>query len=270
MRPAALRLKLDSARRPMSNCFVIQPFDEGRFDKRFEDILSPAIIEAGLTPYRVDRDPKVTIPIEEIESGIRSSAVCLADITLDNPNVWFELGFAIAANKSVVLVCAEERTTRFPFDVQHRSIIRYSSESPRDFDSLRKKIVNRLKALLQKGESLSQVSAHSPLAAVEGLSQQELITLAAIAENLDTPNDHVSAYLVRKDVEASGFTKMAAVVGLKSLIEKKLVTFETFPDPMDGDEYTAYLLTESGWQWILRNQEKFQIRKPKNDEEIPF
>src|SRR5688572_3287132 len=77
---------------PMSSCFVIQPFDAGRFDKRFEDVFSPAITESGLTPYRVDRDPSVSIPIDEIESGIRSCAVCLADVTLDNPNVWFELG----------------------------------------------------------------------------------------------------------------------------------------------------------------------------------
>ena len=244
----------------MSNCFVIQPFDDGRFDKRFEDIFSPAIVEAGLTPYRVDRDPKVTIPIEEIEAGIRNSVLCLADITLDNPNVWFELGYAIAAAKPVVLVCADERTSRFPFDVQHRSIIKYSSESPRDFDALKKKLVMRIKAVLQKEDSLSKVSASSALAAVEGLTQHELITLAAIAENLDTPDDNVSAYIVRRDVEAAGFTKMAAVVGLKRLIQKEMVTFDTFPDPMDGEPYTAYQLTEAGWQWIITNEERFQIR----------
>src|SRR5688500_4903361 len=101
----------------MSNCFIIQPFDGGRFDKRFQDVFEPAVAESGLTPYRVDKDPNVTIPIEDIESNIRSAVVCLADITLDNPNVWFELGFAIASNKPVVLVCGDERTSRFPFDV---------------------------------------------------------------------------------------------------------------------------------------------------------
>jgi len=253
----------------MSTCFVIQPFDDGRFDKRFEDIFSPAITDAGLTPYRVDRDPKVTIPIEEIESGIRISSICLADITLDNPNVWFELGYAIAAKKSVVLVCADERTSRFPFDVQHRSIIRYSSESPRDFDELRKKVVIRLKAVLQKEESLTQVSAASSLASVEGLSQQELITLAAIAENLYTPDDNVAAGIIRKDVEAAGFTKMTATLGMKCLIQKELVTFGTFPD-YDGEAYTGYQLTETGWNWIIKNQDKFQIRKPKETGEDLF
>ena len=88
----------------MGICFVIQPFDAGPFDKRYEDVFVPAIEDAGLEPYRVDRDPAATIPIQDIEEGIRRADSCLADISLSNPNVWFELGFAIAAGKPVVLV----------------------------------------------------------------------------------------------------------------------------------------------------------------------
>ena len=54
----------------MFTCFVIQPFDGSTFDKRYRDIFAPAIVDAGLEPYRVDLDPKVSIPIQEIENGI--------------------------------------------------------------------------------------------------------------------------------------------------------------------------------------------------------
>src|SRR5262245_43027403 len=138
----------------MEKCFVIQPFDGGVFDKRYEDVFAPAISEAGLDAYRVDQDPNVAVPIEDIENGIREARVCLADITLDNPNVWFELGFAFSAGKNVVLVCSSERTTKFPFDVQHRSIIRYTSESPRDFETLKKSITTKIKAFMHREESL--------------------------------------------------------------------------------------------------------------------
>src|ERR1022692_861504 len=107
----------------MDRCFVIQPFDKGRYDKRYEDVFVPAIKDAGLEPYRVDRDLGVSIPIAEIQSGIESSQACLAEISTDNPNVWFELGYAIASQREVVMVCSEERTAHFPFDVQHRAII---------------------------------------------------------------------------------------------------------------------------------------------------
>jgi hypothetical protein len=71
----------------MARCFVVQPFDKGPFDKRYDDVLAPAIEAAGVKPYRVDRDPSVLIPIETIEEYIRESEYCLADISLDNPNV---------------------------------------------------------------------------------------------------------------------------------------------------------------------------------------
>jgi hypothetical protein len=121
----------------MPTCFVMQPFDDGPFDRRYTDVIDPAIRAAGLEPYRVDKDPTVSIPIQDIEQGIRDSALCLADITLDNPNVWFELGFAIATGKEVVLICSNDRTTRFPFDVQHRTIIKYTTASTSDFEKLK-------------------------------------------------------------------------------------------------------------------------------------
>ena len=66
----------------MPSCFVMQPFDGAEFDKRYEEIYKPAIEEAGFEPYRVDRDPRATIPIENIESGIRDFVVCFADISI--------------------------------------------------------------------------------------------------------------------------------------------------------------------------------------------
>ena len=87
----------------MPTCFVIQPFDGGPFDKRYDDVIVPAISAADLEAYRVDRDPSVLIPMEEVEKRIREADACLADISEPNPNVWFELGFAIAARKPVIL-----------------------------------------------------------------------------------------------------------------------------------------------------------------------
>ena len=81
----------------------------------------------------------MSIPIDDIESGIRNLKYALAEITTDNPNVWFELGFAMAVPKEVVLVCSDERKSKFPFDGQHRNIITYKTESPQDFTQLGRK-----------------------------------------------------------------------------------------------------------------------------------
>ena len=86
----------------MATCFVIQPFDNGKFDKRFQDVYKPSIEAAGLEAYRVDRDPAVSVPIESIEQGIRQASVCLADITADNPNERTSTGKALGPRGGVV------------------------------------------------------------------------------------------------------------------------------------------------------------------------
>ena|ERR1044072_426522 len=175
----------------MSRCFVIQPFDKAKFDKRFDAIFKPAIIEAGLEPYRVDKDQSVEIPIQAIEAGIRESDICLADITTDNPNVWYELGYSVANGKDVVMVCSTERATKFPFDVQHRRIITYSPESPQDFDDLKRDIVSSLEALMKKKRELQTVSSLSPLKDTEGLTSHKAVTLVSVMERAKTPNTWV-------------------------------------------------------------------------------
>lgn len=256
----------------MEHCFVMQPFDGGVFDKRYEDIFAPAITDASLAPYRVDQDPRVTVPIEDIERGIRDARVCLADITLDNPNVWFELGFALSAGKNVVLVCSTERATKFPFDIQHRSIIRYSSESPRDFEALKKSITIKIKAFMHREESLPKVSELARLTKVDGLDQHEIVAMAALAENLDHPEDYATSYQIKRDMERSGFTKVATTLAIKSLVKKELISYEKRTDEV-GDLYTAYNFTDRGWTWILENQDRFLLTRPSEkpaDDDIPF
>jgi hypothetical protein len=260
----------------MPTCFVIQPFDKGKFDKRYDDVFKPAIEAAGLDPYRVDRDPAVSIPIDEIESGISSAAICLADITTDNPNVWFELGYAIAARKDVILVCSEERKTKFPFDVQHRTVTKYSTDSSSDFDKLRSTIESRIKATLSRREKLGQVAEIQSTATVEGLDQHQIAVLVSVAEQVEDPDGGISAYVVRSSMESAGFTNIATTLGLKALLLKGMLS--SFQDSdYNGNEFTAYRVTDSGMQWLFDNKEKLTLTRegrpnygPPPSDDIPF
>lgn len=258
----------------MEKCFVMQPFDGGVFDKRYEDIFSLAIQDAGLEPYRVDQDPKVSIPIQDIESGISDSRMCFAEITRDNPNVWFELGFAIAKGKDVVIVCSTERTTKFPFDIQHRSVITYEVSSSSDFDKLKSQITAKIKAYLQKEETLPKLSELLATSSnVDGLEQHEIVCLAAMAENMDHPESGISPYQIKNDMEKSGFTKIAATLAIKGLLEKTLISQGEVQE-WNSEPYLGYKFTKSGWAWVLKNQEKFLLKKVEKanpfDEDIPF
>ncbi|CAN5179222.1 hypothetical protein BH10PSE8_BH10PSE8_16510 [soil metagenome] len=250
-------LKLGAGR--MSRCFVIQPFDGADFDNRYDDVIAPAIKAAGLDPYRVDRDPSSEIPIDEIADGIRNSVICVADITLDNPNVWFELGYAISANKQVVLICGDARQTKFPFDVQHRTIIKYKTSSKRDFENLEKSISDKLAALMQKAAFFDNISNESPIKPTKGLKQHEIVAIAVICDNIDTPDGSASIYAIQKDMESALFTKLATTIALKTLQDRRLI--EQITEVNHREEWPAFRLTPDGWNWALENQHQFVLKR---------
>jgi hypothetical protein len=246
----------------------MQPFDNDVFDRRYEDVIKPAIEGAGLEAYRVDQDPTVSIPIKNIEKGIRDSAICLCEITEDNPNVWFELGYAIACRKEVVLIRSEERTSKFPFDVQHRTIITYKTGSRRNLDKLQDDITTKVKAYLEKAEKLTTVSEISKVSKFEGLTQHEVVCIAVIAQNMDHPKGHTTPDQINQDMEQNGRTKLASIVSIRGLLLKSLIEegqFYSMPDDYRDEDYgyLGYSLTESGWEWIMSNQDKFILQKPK-------
>jgi len=245
----------------MKRCFVMQPFDGGTFDKRYEDVYAPAIQDADLEPYRVDRDPSVSIPIDDIESGIRNSEICLADITKDNPNVWFELGFAIAVPREVVLVCSDERNTRFPFDVQHRNILRYKTESKSDFDKLRSEIAERIRGVLEKERTIGRISNLPPVADTEGLSQNELVALATVMQKRRSPEAGVSEHDRIKNylTIVAGFNDLGVSLALQGIIDKGMVTTAIETSRYLGDR-VVYSMTEKGVQCLMRNEDKLVLK----------
>lgn len=186
----------------MPTCFVIQPFGD-KFDKIYADSYKPALERAGLTPYRVDEDPTTEGIVDSIEEGIRKATICLADITTDNPNVWYELGYAFAVHRPVVMVCSKERGGKLPFDIQHRTVIEYAPHSGRDFDELRSKITARAKALVEKTVAGQTPDAQQD-APIDLPRQVEIKVLAAVVAETTTPGTPVRAWAVRDRAKMGG------------------------------------------------------------------
>lgn len=258
----------------MPTCFVIQPFDSGKFDKRFQDTYKPAIEAAGLEAYRVDQDPGVQIPIESIEKGIRQAAVCLADITENNPNVWYELGFAYAAGKPVVMVCSEERAgNKYPFDIQHRSIIPYQADAPSDFDKLRASLTAKIAAIVKQDAILEKIAEESPVNPVHGLSSPEILVLAVIAGEAYLPDQATSVNIARRAAERAGITNMGFNLAVRRLLRKNFIQEQDLYDEMSSEAYAGLAVAELGWDWIDTNESQFAItrlEKAESEDQIPF
>lgn len=239
-------------------CFVIQPFDGGKFDKRYDDVYKPAIIAAGLKPYRVDGDDLATIPIETIEEKIKASTICVADITLDNPNVWYEVGYAIASNKVVILICSDERTGSYPFDIRQRSVLNYKTESQSDFEELQAKLITKIKKLKPTNSIVTITPISGDINDFEGLSYQELSFIAAVLAVQETPNEYVSTWGVKEQMKRGGLNEVAFNISIRKLMSKKFIELSLEHD-YNGNEYNGLIITELGNDWILKNEEKFSF-----------
>lgn len=254
-------------------CFIVQKFDGGRYDNLYEQVFKPVIESAGFEPYRVDQDPAASILIESIEKHISDSDACFVEISEDTPNVWFELGYAIAREKPLCLVCSSVRS-KFPFDIQHRQIIQYSAQAlPSDFATLRKRIEDQLCSLLNQEIALQEnanvAKALSKAPDMNGLKAHEMLALSIIFEGRVTSS--LSNWMISRDMERAGYTTIATALAITGLERKGYMKSENSQDE-NGDRFVEYVVTQSGEEWLLLNQDRFKLRVNPEilDEDIPF
>ena len=257
----------------MPRCFVIQPFSP-KFDKRYDEDYKPALEAAGLEAYRVDQDPRTERLIDSIEEEIHKATICLADITTDNPNVWYELGYAFAVGRSVIMVCSNERDGKYPFDIQHRTVINYASDSRSDFDKLRDEISTRAKALVKKNEARQVIEAQ-PVAPTSSLKEAEILVLGLAAGETAVPGQWVNAWSLRECAKNAGLSRIVISVAIRGLQQKGFVEFNRVQDEGSGEMYDGVTVTDAAWTWLYRNDSLFTGRKkedavPLTKDDIPF
>jgi hypothetical protein len=97
-----------------SSVFVVMAF-RAELDDTFRTI--QAVCKAhGLACARTDKDPTTTRIYQRIVGGIRRAALVVADVTIQTPNVYYELGYAEALDRPVVVIARQG--TELPFDTR--------------------------------------------------------------------------------------------------------------------------------------------------------
>src|SRR5271165_1894485 len=92
-------------------CFVPMPFGrkftasgcEVDFDAIYEDVLKPAITEAGLEAVRADMGMTGGVMYAPVLSRLLASGFCIFDLTTANPSIFYELGIRHAARPSTTI-----------------------------------------------------------------------------------------------------------------------------------------------------------------------
>lgn len=110
-----------------NRCFVAYPFQDP-FDRYFRDLYFPAIENAGLQAITARDIFAAGDVIRQIAAAIRDSIVVLADLSLPNANVYYEVGLAHAWGKPVVLTTQAAESV--PFDLRGGRLHIYDKDDP--------------------------------------------------------------------------------------------------------------------------------------------
>lgn len=95
--------------------FVVMQFSE-QFNALYDDVIRPTCEKFGYEVVRADDIYKSGLIIEDIVRSIDESSFVIADITPDNPNVFYEVGYAHGIKKTTILL-SDRRRDKLPFDV---------------------------------------------------------------------------------------------------------------------------------------------------------
>lgn len=128
------------------SCFIIMPFDD-EFRKVYDECIQPLIEKKlGMRCVRIDEWPssKMTV-IDNIKANIQQCLFAIADLSMDKPNVYYEIGLAHAIGKDVVFIKNKELgELKLPFDISPWHVFVYDKVAS-DYGKIFNKIVRMIR-----------------------------------------------------------------------------------------------------------------------------
>lgn len=139
--------KLKSVNQEKDQGFVAMWFADD-MQEIYDKAISPAIENAGYTPFRVDQGEHNGKIDDEIISQIRKSRFVLADFTGHRGGVYYEAGFAHGSGLDVIFTCRDDEMDKLHFDIRQYNCILWSKD---DLPSFQDKITKRIEAVMGEG-----------------------------------------------------------------------------------------------------------------------
>jgi tetratricopeptide (TPR) repeat protein len=109
------------------HAFVVMPYgikEEIDFNRIYSDLIKPALEAAGFEVFRADEEMRAGDIRTDMFQELLLADLVVADLSIDNPNVWYELGVrhALRARGIIGIRC---RRDYMPFDVHTDRSLRY-------------------------------------------------------------------------------------------------------------------------------------------------
>lgn len=146
-------------------CFILMPFGKKKdensneidFDKIYDDFIKPAILNAGLEPIRADEEQIGGIIHKPMYERLMLCEYAVADLSISNANVFYELGIRHAIRPHFTVSLFEEKS-QLPFDISFLHSLPYD----RELKNL-EKLKTQLTQKLLKAKEQKEKDTDSPL-----------------------------------------------------------------------------------------------------------
>ncbi len=138
-----------SSTQPKPFVFVLMPFDSS-FDDIYKFGIKGAADQVGAYAERVDEQMYSGGILDRIFNQISKADAIIADMTGRNPNVFYEVGYAHALGKVVLLLT--QNADDIPFDLKHRPHTVYEGK----IEALRTALVTRLQWAIAESHKQQQ------------------------------------------------------------------------------------------------------------------
>lgn len=126
--------------------FVAMPFNDCHADKIYNVYIKNACLNANIKILRVDEDPSNNNIMHKIFSMIRNAHFIVFITTNNNPNVFYEAGYAFALQKEIIM-CAPNLGD-LPFDVRNNVCLAYENRESQFLNEFESTLFNLRKSLM--------------------------------------------------------------------------------------------------------------------------
>jgi hypothetical protein len=157
----------------MSRAFIIMPIGNPELDRVAASAVVPALVACGLDPKRVDKHNAGGLLKAEIIGFIEDAEIIIADVTLERPNCYLEIGYAMGVDKfkNLILTVREDHFTdsknhkkggpKIHFDLAGYDILAWHPDEIDEFRAELEKRIRRRLAITTPPSIPANASAHS-------------------------------------------------------------------------------------------------------------
>jgi hypothetical protein len=255
--------------RNKKQCIVLLP-SSPYFDRLFDEVLEPAILDTGLAPSRIHRSSLSPTPVNVFVDEIEQAEALFADVSENIAEFWLAVGCAVALGKPLCLI-SSRMDSSLQLGIQYLPLIPYPADAlPSDFGQLQQNISSQLSATLPQPKLEQPESRFSEAQFQERQFQESSLPSEPVPTLVDDLASYEVLALTIIDVKASGAGLSPRDLGLEmqargsahltshamnSLKRRRFIERKPVQLTQGNEVHISenLFLTRAGQEWLLRH-----------------